>query len=134
MKDVDEKAPVKLFTLQEANSLIPRLRPLIKSVVKTRAALLNINDEIQKARNNAKLGGGSAWGAEYLSLLSSFTNAIRDIEEMGVLVKDFHTGLCDFPHLREGRIIYLCWKMDEDEIRYWHEIEAGFAGRQPIGE
>lgn len=132
MRKVDENVPTKLFTVAEANQLIPRLRPLIKTVVAERAALVSIQEEIQKARNNAKYDGGSYWGADYLRLLSRFTKAINEIEQTGVLVKDYRTGLCDFPHMRDGRVIYLCWKMDEDEIHYWHEIEAGFAGRQPL--
>jgi hypothetical protein len=132
MKEVNERVPEKLFTVQEANSLIPRIRPLIKRVVAERAILTELQSEIQQARNKAQFGGGSPFGAEYLRCLSSFTAAISEIEEIGVLVKDYRTGLCDFPHLHEGRIIYLCWKMDEDEVRYWHEIEAGFAGRQPL--
>jgi hypothetical protein len=130
--EVDQEAPMKLFTVEEANRLIPVLRPLIKRVVATRQALLDIQGEIQKARDNSKLDGGSYWGADYVRLLSIFTSTITEIEETGALVKDFRIGLCDFPHLKEGRVIYLCWKMDEDKVRFWHEIESGFSGRQPI--
>ena len=58
--------------------------------------------------------------------------AMKDIEDLGVLVKDIDTGLCDFPHTRDGRVVYLCWKLDEDEISWWHDLESGFAGRQPL--
>jgi hypothetical protein len=51
---------------------------------------------------------------------------------MGVLVKDLDKGLCDFPCLRQDRVVYLCWHLGEDSIQYWHEIEAGFAGREPL--
>jgi hypothetical protein len=131
-EEVDQEVPGKLFTVEEANRLIPRLRPLIKRVVSARQSLLDIQGDIQKAREKAKYDGGSTVGAQYVRLLTVFTSAISEIEDMGVLVKDFRTGLCDFPHLKDGRVIYLCWKMDEDKIRYWHEVDAGFAGRQPI--
>lgn len=122
----------KLFSLEEANGLIPKLRPLIKKVTIESKALFGLQDEIKKARAKASLGSGSYQGAAYLNHLVSLTTAINAVEKTGVLVKDYNTGLCDFPHLKDGRIIYLCWKMDEKEIRYWHEVDAGFAGRQLI--
>src|SRR6184192_3586428 len=131
-EEVEEGIPGKLFTVEEANSLIPRLRPLIKRIVATRQSLFDIQGEIQKARDKAKDDGGSLYGAQYVRLLTIFTSAISEIEEMGVLIKDFRIGLCDFPHLKDGRVIYLCWKMDEDRVRYWHEVDSGFSGRQPL--
>ncbi|MBI4850425.1 MAG: DUF2203 domain-containing protein [Acidobacteria bacterium] len=122
----------KLFSLEEANGLIPKLRPLIKKVTIESKALFGLQDEIKKARAKASLGSGSYQGVAYLNHLVSLTTAINAVEKTGVLVKDYNTGLCDFPHLKDGRIIYLCWKMDEKEIRYWHEVDAGFAGRQLI--
>jgi hypothetical protein len=124
--------PEKLFTVQEANSLIPKLRPLIKKVTLESKALFTLQDEIKKARAKASLGGGSYQGAAYLHHLVSLTSAIGEVEKTGVLVKDYNTGLCDFPHLKDGRIIYLCWKMDETQVKYWHEVDAGFTGRQPL--
>jgi len=126
----NELTPEKLFTLQEANSLIPKLRPLIKKVTKVSNVLLGMQEEIKKVRSKASLGSGSYLGQSYLNNVILLTTTIQEIESTGVLVKDYRTGLCDFPHLKDGRVIYLCWKMDEEEINYWHEIEAGFAGRQ----
>lgn len=122
----------KLFTLQEANSLIPKLRPLIKKVVLESKALFSLQEEIKKVRAKANLGSGSYQGANYLNHLVSLTTAVGEVEKTGVLVKDYNTGLCDFPHLKDGRIIYLCWKMDEKEIKFWHEVDSGFAGRQRL--
>jgi hypothetical protein len=122
----------KLFTLEEANNLIPKLRPLIRRVVTESKTLFSMQDEIKKARSKANLGGGSYQGAAYLERLVSLTSAVGEVEKTGVLVKDYNTGLCDFPHLKDGRIIYLCWKMDEKEITHWHEVDSGFAGRKPL--
>ena len=122
----------KLFTVQEANSLIPKLRPLIKRVTTESTILLSLQEEIKKARSKSNYGGGSYQGSAYLNHLMALTNAVNEIEKIGVLVKDYRTGLCDFPHLKDGRIIYLCWKMDENQVKYWHEVDAGFAGRQPL--
>ena len=63
-----------------------------------------------------------------------FSELVQEIESLGVLVKDLGTGLVDFPHELDGRIVYLCWKPDEDEIGWWHEVDTGFAGRHPLSE
>ena len=68
----------------------------------------------------------------YLQHLVSFSEAVQEVQILGVQIKDFKSGLVDFPYDRDGRIVYLCWRLDEDEIRWWHETDAGFAGRQPI--
>ena len=67
-----------------------------------------------------------------IEILDAFQQAMKEIEDLGVLVKDFDIGLCDFPHKREGRVVYLCWKLDEDKVSWWHDMDAGFAGRQPL--
>jgi len=51
---------------------------------------------------------------------------------MGIIIKDLDVGLCDFPHMKDGRVVYLCWKLGEDEVSWWHEIESGFSGRRPL--
>jgi hypothetical protein len=61
-----------------------------------------------------------------------FDVLIHEIQATGVLIKDINLGLLDFPALKDGREVYLCWQYGEGEIAFWHEIEAGFAGRQPI--
>ena len=124
----------RTFTLGEAHNLIPRLRRLLERVSSRREALVDMRVEIDRARENAERGGGSRFGASYLKHLLSFSEAVQEIEAMGVLVKDFRNGLVDFPHERDGRIVYLCWKPDEEEISWWHEVDTGFAGRRPLTE
>ena len=128
----DESDEVRTFTLSEASSLIPRLRKLLGRVSSQREALVDMRVEIDRARENADQGGGSPLGAAYLKHLMSFSEAVQEIESLGVLVKDFRNGLVDFPHEREGRIVYLCWKPDEEEISWWHEVDTGFAGRRSL--
>jgi len=122
----------RLFTIEEANRLVPHLKKLVRKVIRERAALIDIQGEIQRARDNAQYGGGSLYGMRYLEGLKRFSEAVHSIEELGVLVKDLQKGLCDFPHERDGRLVYLCWKLDEDEVQWWHEVEDGFIGRQPL--
>jgi hypothetical protein len=61
-----------------------------------------------------------------------FSAQLRHIQGLGVQIKDFDRGLVDFPHLREGREVFLCWELDEDDIAFWHDIDAGYAGRERL--
>jgi hypothetical protein len=124
----------RTFTLNEASNLIPRLRRLLEKVSSRREALVDMRVEIDRARENAERGGGSRFGASYLNHLISFSETVQEIESLGVVVKDFRKGLVDFPHEREGRIVYLCWKPDEEAISWWHEVDTGFAGRRPLSD
>ena len=129
----EESDDTRVFTLSEARGMMPRLRKLLTRVLKEREALLDMRVEIDLAREKADAGGGgSPMGPAYLAHLIAFSEAIQEIEYMGVHVKDLRTGLVDFPYDRDGRIVYLCWRPDEDEISWWHETDAGFAGRQPL--
>lgn len=131
--DDDETEEVRIFTLGEARSLVPRLRKLLARVAKEREALLDMRVEIDLAREKAiEGGGGSPLGPAYIAHLIAFSEAVQEIEYLGVHVKDLRTGLVDFPYDRDGRIVYLCWKPDEDDIAWWHETDVGFAGRQPL--
>lgn len=130
----EDDEELRVFTLQEARSLIPTLRRLLTRMAKSRVRLLDLRVEIDLARENARYGGGSPAGPTYLKFMLDFTEVMQEIQSLGVQMKDFSNGLVDFPCEYEGRIVFLCWKPDEDEINWWHEIDAGFAGRQPLTE
>jgi hypothetical protein len=131
---LDESQEEKLFTLDEAQRLIPRLRKLLARMIGERERLLEMRSEIDAARENAAFNGGSVVGPRYLQHMIRFSEAIQEIEILGVHVKDLSTGLVDFPYQLDGRVVYLCWKPDEDEIGWWHETDSGFAGRQPLSD
>ena len=124
----------RIFTLAEAQGLIPKLRSLLQEMTEPWNRIQELNPEIQKARENAPFDGYSKSGVEYVESVSQLMLLIHQIKEMGVLLKDANKGLCDFPYRRQGRIVYLCWQLGEDRIEYWHDIESGFAGRQPLDE
>jgi hypothetical protein len=124
----------RVFTLGEANSLIPELENLLLQIRSARRYLQSIQPEIQKARDQAEPNGGSAQGPLYLKGLEYIIQRLEKIQEMGVLVKDLERGLCDFPFMRDGDMVYLCWKLGEPEIQWWHALDTGFAGRQPLGD
>jgi hypothetical protein len=129
-----KKMDERIFTLAEAEGLLPRLRSLLADIVEEWNRVRKLNPEVQKARDNAQFDGYSKAGPEYVESVSHLTYLIRQIKEMGVLLKDADKGLCDFPYVRQGRVVYLCWQLGEDRIQYWHEIETGFAGREPLDE
>ncbi len=122
----------RTFTLAEAKSLLPQLEEKLLSVKTEKEVLVRSHGEIKRASANAQSNGGSVVGPRYIQALERISDSVEALQEMGVLVKDLDIGLCDFPHLYDGRVVYLCWKLGEPEIRYWHEVEDGYAGRQPL--
>ena len=122
----------KLFTLQEANSFVPQLLELVPLIQKISTSLHNDFPDIKNAREKAKWSGGSEQGVEYLNAVFKYNSLMRKVEEMGCEIKGIREGLIDFPSIREGREVYLCWRMPEKEILFWHDLHTGFAGRKPI--
>ena len=122
----------KLFTLQEANTFVPQLIDLVPKIQKLSISLRNDFPDIKNAREKAKWNGGSEQGVGYLALVLKYNNFMRKIDEMGCEVKGIREGLVDFPSIREGKEVYLCWRMPEKEILFWHDLNTGFAGRKPI--
>ena len=122
----------KLFTLDEANAFVPQLLDLVPKIQKLSVSLKNNFPDIKNARDKARWSGGSEQGVDYLNAVLKYNDLMHRIEEMGCEVKGIREGLIDFPSLREGREVYLCWRMPEKEILFWHDIKAGFTGRKPI--
>ena len=128
----DDQEHDRLFTLSEANHLIPQLNTRLMSVRQAKAVLARTKDDIRKASAQAQYGGGSTVGPLYISSLQQISTNLQAIQEMGVLVKDLEMGLCDFPHLRDGRVVFLCWKLGEQEIKWWHETSTGYKDLCPL--
>ena len=122
----------RLFTLEEANAFIPQLLSLVPEIQKLSGSMDNDFPDSHNAREKTKWNGGSAQGAGYLNVILKYSHLIQEIESIGCEIKGVREGLIDFPSIREGREIYLCWRMPEKEIRFWHSLDAGFSGRQPI--
>ena len=122
----------RIFSVGEANSLLPQLEVFLTQIQKARRFLYEIREEVQKARAKADFGGGSPQGPTYLKSLEFIIKRLEKIQSMGVLVKDIERGLCDFPFMRDGEMVYLCWKLGEPEINWWHSTDTGFAGRKHL--
>ncbi|HJZ80028.1 MAG TPA: DUF2203 domain-containing protein [Pyrinomonadaceae bacterium] len=125
---------MKLFTVEEANSLLPTVRPIVRSIQQSHRRLVAFENTARQAASGAEHGGGGLTdGARYARLLVDLSTHAGRLENLGIQLKDYHQGLIDFPSMRDGRVVLLCWKADEgDQVEWWHDVEAGFAGRQPL--
>jgi hypothetical protein len=125
---------MKLFTVEEANALLPSVRTIVQRIQRAHRNLSQYRDEAKKAAEAAEQGGGGMTdGVAYAVALTNLTVQIQELESIGVQLKDFERGLVDFPSLRDGRVVLLCWQMGEgDELEWWHDVDAGFAGRTPL--
>ena len=126
---------MKLFELQEANALIPTVRRIVRALQRAHGRLQRYKEEVEAASEKALTsgGGGITGGNDYAATLLRLLERSAELEALGVQLKDYALGLVDFPTLREGRVVLLCWRLGEgDELQWWHETDAGFAGRQPL--
>ena len=124
---------MKIFTLAEANTMLPVVRGCLVSIQRHYARIDDYRDDARAAAEASEAGGGMEGGSDYVKSLYEVGKLTTELAAMGVQLKDYSSGLIDFPSMRDGRIVLLCWKLGEkDEIEWWHEIDAGFAGRQPL--
>jgi hypothetical protein len=125
---------MKLFTIQEANAMLPNVRIILANIQQAHRKLSRYRDEAKKASEGAEQGGGGITdGVAYAALLTELTVQLAELDRLGVQLKDFERGLIDFPSLRDGRVVLLCWQLGEgDELEWWHDVDAGFAGRTPL--
>ena len=124
----------KYYTLGEARAVLPKVKALMDLIQAARREIMRLRPEAlpvleQAARN----GGGKAAGDLFVSG-AQLEQGVKGIMALGITVKDIDRGLVDFLGRRNGREIYLCWHYGEEDIAYWHELNAGFAGRRPVDE
>ncbi len=122
----------RYFTVEEANAALRVVRPLIEEVQRIRAQVVAQKPEIWPAIARSVGDGGNPALSRLVKDFDRLDHAVRQILATGAQIKDIDTGLLDFPAWREGHEVYLCWKVGEQEIAFWHEVDAGFAGRQSI--
>ncbi|HEY3131954.1 MAG TPA: DUF2203 domain-containing protein [Acidobacteriota bacterium] len=122
----------RYFTLNEANQVLKEVRGWVAHLTDVKKSLDAKGAEIEQLKEKGVDNAGSPVGTLYVEELIDLQNTLNRIQEQGILVKDLNRGLIDFPHLKDGREVYLCWEMGEESIEFWHEIEEGYAGRQKI--
>ncbi len=122
----------RYFSVAEARSLLPTVRKLADRMVGISSELEGYGKVAQALAEHRPYDAGSPAGTNYILLLVALRSQVTRLQELGCLVKGVQEGLIDFPHVREGREVYLCWKLGEEDITYWHEVDSGFAGRSPL--
>jgi hypothetical protein len=128
----------RTFTLDEATALLPRLRELLPALRETKGAIDRLQREVA-AMTQAASGNGHLLLAqmdrkrkETEALTERLNASVRELQELGCELKGIDEGLIDFPAQRDGRTVYLCWKLGEERIEWWHDLDTGFAGRQRL--
>ena len=133
----NEEMP-KIYTVAEARALIPRLRTLLSAIQAERQQLKAATESLQRLTPSMRGNGQAAEAARLERLITRLGESLRghiaEVSGLDVEIKDLDTGLVDFLSMREGRIVYLCWRVDEPTVAYWHELNTGFRGRQPLEE
>ena len=134
--------PHKLYTVEEADGLLPTIIPIIEQLQQLHRSLLQTGQALQEL--TAKLSGGNGHSPSSLKdqlhqlsrhqmqLVEAFQSSLHQLEELDCFLKDLQMGLVDFYSQRGGETVFLCWKLGEPRVRYWHPLDTGYAGRQPL--
>ncbi len=121
------------YTLQQATALLPRVKELI-AVMRTARDRLGDREAREALAEAGATNGGGAPGRTVSEGFLELRESMRELRERDLVLRDLDRGLVDFPSLRDGQEVYLCWREGEDEIGFWHTPDAGFAGRRPIDD
>ncbi len=132
----------RTFSLEEAQTLLPVLESLLRTAIKAKKLIEQVDAEFQETAHRVFLNGGTLLNivrlarrkAQREKAVQQVKDAVAEIDATGVQVKDLDIGLLDFPCRVNGEIILLCWKLGESSITHWHGTDEGFAGRKPIDE
>ncbi|MBI3169769.1 MAG: DUF2203 domain-containing protein [Chloroflexi bacterium] len=122
----------KYYTPAEANNLLEIVRPMVGELMGIGERIRSLQPEIWSVVEKSAGNGGNPALSKMLPDFDRLDAILHRLQDMDIEVKDLSTGLIDFPAIKDGRVVYLCWKYNEGLVQFWHEVEAGFAGRQPI--
>ena len=117
------------YTPERANHLLPELTESLLRIREARQVVLSGGERIREV---ASLDGGGAQGKEYWEALAVLRREVEALNAKGIVLRDPESGLVDFPAKRDGREVFLCWRLGEDRVAFWHGPESGFAGRRPL--
>ena len=124
----------RTFTLSEAQATLPQIQAHMEEAQAARREILRIRPDALPAIQKAAFNGGNKLLGEMALLAMRLETHVKAIQALGVILKDLDAGLVDFLAARNVREIYLCWRYGEERLGFWHELNAGFSGRQPIDE
>jgi hypothetical protein len=120
----------RVYTVEEADAMLPELRERLERIRDARRVMFESAELIRE--RVAGNGGGVSGGTAYWRAQSTLREEIERLAHENILLRDPETGLVDFPGEREGRRVWLCWRMGEDRVGHWHELDAGFRSRRPL--
>jgi hypothetical protein len=119
------------FTRAEANALLPQLKALLNQLREAKDELTDA--EAHEALSEAAPGnGGGEEGRQVGVAFLEVRRLLETIEQSGIVLRDIDRGLVDFPAVIDGNEVYLCWELEEDDVAYWHDMDAGYGGREPL--
>lgn len=119
------------YTLEEARALLPRIRKWLVEIHQLRRRLKPLDLRIEQLlAGGADIGGDSV--QHQAKLLAQLQRVVREFYTREIQIKDIDRGLIDFPAILEGREVFLCWELEDDDIEFWHELDSGFAGRERL--
>jgi len=121
------------YTLEEAAALLPQVEELIRRLRSARERLTD-REAREALSSAAPTNGGGEPGRSVSEGFLELRDTLIELRELEVVLRDLEKGLVDFPAMRDGREVYLCWQEGEDEIAFWHEPDAGFSGRRPLDD
>jgi hypothetical protein len=121
--------PETVYTRETANLLLDEVR---ERLARLQRAYAEVAGHRSSMASSAGGNGGDAGASRWLASSRTAADELSWFRDRGIVVRDIEQGLIDFPGLRGGRQIYLCWRLGEDAVNFWHDRETGFAGRQPL--
>jgi hypothetical protein len=128
---VPERVHDRHFTVEQANEALESVRPLLQRLRDARDLLTD--EEAHAALTDAApTNGGGESGTQVGEAFLEVRRLLLALQEAGLVVRDIERGLIDFPAILDGREVYLCWELGEEEVAYWHDLEGGFGGREPL--
>jgi hypothetical protein len=119
----------RLFTLEEANAELDELRARLPRLREARQRMIDTSERITSA---VDIDGGGVEGSDWFRAHGSLKSELLWLADRGILIRDPETGLIDFPAERGGKRVFLCWRLGEDRVGWYHDEQTGFSGRQPL--
>lgn len=131
MSDGTELVHERHFTREEASALLPRIKEMLRELRSSKDQLTDT--EAHEALSEAAPGnGGGDEGKQVGVAFLEVRRLLGAIEESGIVLRDIDRGLVDFPAVIDGREVYLCWELGEEDVAYWHDLDSGYRGREPL--
>ena len=121
----------KHYSIEEARALLPQIREWLGEINQARGRLKQLDERIgQMIADGADAGGESVH--KQIRLIADLRTVLQEFERRQIQIKDLDRGLIDFPAMMGGKEIFLCWEQDEEDIEFWHDLDAGYAGRERL--